>query len=63
MGRHIPSITDIIALLKKHKPDVLFLTETPTSKDCDALCGIISNKGYHIHNHTDNAPLSADNLP
>ena len=62
-GRHIPSNTDIIALLKSHKPDVLLLTETPTSKDCDALCGILFNKGYHIHYHTDNTPLIADNMP
>ena len=59
-GRHSPSNTDIIALLNSHKPDILFLTETPTDKDGDALRGILSNKGYHIHYHPDNTPSSMD---
>ena len=62
-SRHSPFNTDIIALLTTHKPDILFLTETPTDKDGDALRGILSNKGYHVHYHPDNAPSSIDDTP
>jgi hypothetical protein len=60
-GRHSPSNTDIIALNTIHKPDIFFLTETPISKDCDALSGILSDKGYHTHYHPVNTPLPVEN--
>jgi hypothetical protein len=37
--------------ISSHAPSILFLTETPTAKDCVALCGILHNHGYLTHFH------------
>jgi hypothetical protein len=54
---------DIITLLTTHDPDILFLSETQTAKDCSVLCGIQHNHGYYTHYHTSNIPLNPDSTP
>jgi len=63
-GRQCQSNTNIIALISIHSPDILFLTETPVAKDCSAICGIFSNRGYNSHYHPANSQLeNCDTIP
>jgi len=61
--RHSLSITGIIILLTLHKPDILFFTETPTSKDCSALCAMLQNHGYYTHLPASNNAIIAEAIP
>jgi hypothetical protein len=62
-GANSPSLADVIRLLDKNDPDVLFLIETPPHSRSGPLTHVLRNRGCHIHNHPANAQSPLDILP
>ena len=54
MGSDIPFL-NIIAVLDRHKPDFLFMTEFPLHPHNGALNHVLRNWRYSLHYHPSNA--------
>ncbi len=63
MGCNSPSLTDVVALLDRHTPDVLLLAETPSLPHQGALTQVLRKKGYKTHYHPVHTPSPKDTLP